>query len=169
MLERNRRFIMLPISEKLLETDPKAIAKILAGGNDRNSSVTINQVRKYYDDFLLLQKKSSYISSDEDFKARILPLVKFSKAKLAYGASRENANLSPEYVKRLNEKIDLIETKECLDNFILFYQALIGYLKFEMKFSSTSTQKTAITKHFKISVINRRGGDKWISKSLRAK
>ena len=121
---------MLELSENLLVTEPETIAKSLANVKFK-SNVTNSQVRKYYDDFLILQKKANI--NPESFKKSILPLIKFAKAKLAYGLSRDNTGLTKDFTNELNKKIDRIETKQCFDNFILFYQALIGYLKYEMK------------------------------------
>ena len=64
---------MLELSENLLVTEPEIIAKSLANVKFK-SNVTNSQVRKYYDDFLILQKKANI--NPESFKKSILPLIK---------------------------------------------------------------------------------------------
>lgn len=120
----------LPLTEKLLKEEPLALARNEAepkrGGSNENTKKT--QIRKFYDDFVLLQKKAD---ASDDFGKSILPLIKFSEAKLAYACAR--GNISDVLRKSLVDYIDKIQTKEDFDNFLLFYQAFIAYYNYELE------------------------------------
>jgi len=132
---------MLPLTKELLSSEPEALAKSLSAQETKKSEqqVTNSQARKFYDDFLLLQKKARRCKDEEEFKEKILPLVAFSKAKLAYAVSR--STIKPSFRDALTAKIDRVETRGCLDNFMMFYQALIAYLKYFFMESSSQQAK----------------------------
>ena len=99
------------LTKELLTTKAEEIAKTLVNNNKDVSGVTKTQIRKFYNDFLVLKSKAD-ICNEDDFKNKILPLIFFSKAKLAYSYGRNQKN---------------IETKADFNNFLKFYEALIGY------------------------------------------
>jgi CRISPR type III-A-associated protein Csm2 len=121
---------MLVLTKELVTTEPENLAKKWSV-HDKNSNqqVSSNQARKFYDDFLLLQKRAKQCKDEQEFKDKILPLVMFSQAKLAYAVGRKT--ITKDFQKTLVEKIKKIENRNDLDTFLLFYQALIAYLKFE--------------------------------------
>jgi|GEM_PF-826139 len=124
---------MIELTEQLLKDEPLKLAKGIVANPPKNASkgdATNSQVRKYYDDFLLLQKKANVKDMDEErFKKEILPLIKFSEAKMAYNVGREV--LSKDFADAINKKIADVESRKDFDHFILFYQAIIAYTKYE--------------------------------------
>lgn len=126
---------MLELTEALLTTEPQEIAKSLTQRSDPTSS----QMRKFYDDLVLLQTKVKNQNMDENqFKKEILPLVKFTRAKMAYNVSR--GVLPKNFLNQIGPKLDLVGTRADFDHFILFYQALIAYTKFQ-EFENAEAQK----------------------------
>jgi len=115
---------MIELSENLLTTVPQQLAKDL-----RLSEATASQIRKFYDDLTLLQMKTKNLNlSEEEFKKKILPLVHFTKAKIAYKVGCKV--VPPSFLKSISPYIEKIETIEDFSNFLLFYQAIIAYTKF---------------------------------------
>ena len=116
------------LTKELLTTKAEEIAKTLVNNNKGDSGVTKTQIRKFYNDFLVLKSKADICcNSEDDFKNKILPLIFFSKAKLAYSYGRNQKNISKDFVQLLDSYIDKIETKADFNNFLKFYEALIGY------------------------------------------
>jgi len=116
---------MIELTEKLLTTEAESLAKDLVGAPKK---VTDTQVRKFYNDFLQLQKRAHSIGEDK-FEKMVLPLVKLGKAKIAYSIGN-NSGLPQIFMTRMAPYIDKIQTMKDFDNFILFYQAVIGYMKY---------------------------------------
>ena len=115
---------MLELTKELLEDEPKKMAETLLSSGSKTTST---QMRKFYDDFLLLKKKMQGLG-DVQFTRDILPLVRFAKAKMAYNVGRQS--LPASFKKEMDGYIDKIETKNDFEHFILFYQALIAYTKY---------------------------------------
>ncbi|MDD3769919.1 MAG: type III-A CRISPR-associated protein Csm2 [Sulfuricurvum sp.] len=80
------------------------------------------QIRKFYDYLLDLQVKSQTASFGE-----ILPFVKMLNSKAAYSQTRGHA--SYEFVQMVNACVKQVNTKEQLDTFKLFFEAVIGFSK----------------------------------------
>lgn len=121
---------MLKLTKELLTSIPEAIAKEAMQNRNRKASST--QIRKFYDDFLLLHTKSHREGfTEKEFNEEILPLIAFSKAKLAYSFGRGIIN--KKFMDEISNRVDAIEELKDFDNFILFYQALIGYTKYYEK------------------------------------
>lgn len=120
---------MLELTKDLLTKEPEEIAKREMESANRGKKASSTQIRKFYDDFLLLHSKAHRDGvTEDDFKKEILPLIAFSKAKLAYSMGRRI--IHENFKNEIEKKVDKIETRKDFDNFILFYQALIGYTKF---------------------------------------
>lgn len=120
---------MLKLTKDLLTTEPENIAKNEMAEAKGLKKASSTQIRKFYDDFLLLHSKAHRDGfTGEDFKNEILPLIAFSKAKLAYSKGR--GTIHKNFKDEIERKVNLIENLQDFDNFILFYQALIGYTKF---------------------------------------
>lgn len=123
---------MLKLTKELLTVEPENIAKKEMLDAKRGAKASSTQIRKFYDDFLLLHAKSHRDGVTENsFQEEILPLIAFSKAKLAYSFGRNI--IHKDFMDEIVKKVDKIETLNDFDNFILFYQALIGYTKFYEK------------------------------------
>lgn len=118
----------IKLTKELLDDEAKNLASVLAIVNG-DKETTSNQIRKFYNDFLLLKAKSDINDDEKYFKEKILPLISFSKAKIYYALGRET--ITPTFANQLTAKISSIETKEDFDNFILFYQAVIGFFTYE--------------------------------------
>lgn len=112
------------LTKSLLTEKAKEAAEKI---NSKDKKASNSQIRKFFDDFVLLQSKSKNLS-EEEFKSNILPLIAFSEAKMAYSVGRKV--LSENFMNLICEKINHIESKKDFDNFMLFYQAVIGYAKF---------------------------------------
>lgn len=130
----------LVLSEKLLITEPEEIAK--------KKCPSDTQIRKFYDDFMLLKQKSDNIyasgkketDKEDEFKNQILPLIKFEKVKMAYSVGRSG---KPEYYtffKEVTEKLSHIENRSDFELFLKFYEAIIAFVKFKSFEESISKQ-----------------------------
>ncbi|HOF14613.1 MAG TPA: type III-A CRISPR-associated protein Csm2 [Spirochaetota bacterium] len=129
---------MIEIDEKYLTTEPEAKAKIF-----KDRGLETSQLRKYYDELKVLEKRG-YGKSNDDFQKQILPMVKFMKAKIAYGAGRKvnNKRLVPvEFKDHMSAQIDKINDFNSLRNFLLHYQAIICYFTFLNEFSQSQQQQ----------------------------
>lgn len=116
----------IKLTKELLDEDAHELAK----GMSTRRKTTFNQIRKFYDDFLLLKEKGNNCNNDE-FSKKIIPLIYFSKAKISYAQGRQDVKIDTEFAKEMKAKIDQIETRDDFENFILFYQAVIGFYKYE--------------------------------------
>lgn len=126
----------IALTKELLSAEPEALAKkITAGGKD-----TSTQIRRFYNDFLILKTKADCLHSEEEFQKNVLPLICFSKAKIAYALGRE-VGLSKDFADAINNKVDQIETRADFDNFINYYQALIGYAKYYENNSASTGER----------------------------
>lgn len=117
---------MLKLTEDLLKKEPEALA--IEFVKQGKAKITSTQIRKFYDDLVLLQSK---VRTGMNFEEKILPLIKMTEAKIAYSVGR--GVLAKLFYDRIFPYIERIQTKEDFDNFILFYQAVIAYMKFEEK------------------------------------
>lgn len=115
---------MLQLTENLLKKEPEELAKLFI----KEGSITSTQIRRYYDDLLILQTKAR-MQDNESFKGKILPLIRMTEAKIAYSVGRKVLNKT--FYDKMSVYLNRIESKEDLENFILFYQAIIAYVKYE--------------------------------------
>ena len=102
-----------------------------------NKEIEKNQLRKFYDDFKVLERKmmGKQNIDDEWFKKELLPYIKFVKSKIAYNAGRNQSGKSNklvpvEYKKYMDEEIDKIEKPDDFKYFLMHYQAIISYYTF---------------------------------------
>ena len=132
----------IKMTKELLTTKPEEIAKRLIsekGKNDKHTTTT--QIRKFYNDFLVLKRKADLVKEDE-FVDKILTLISFSKAKLAYSCGRKT--ITKEFVLEIGKLVDEIESKSDFETFLYFYQALIGYATF---WNNSKDEKDLQKKH----------------------
>ena len=100
-------------------------------GVDKKFGVQNTQMRKFYDKVLELNDKAKKVDEDE-FKEEILPFVKMLNSKVAYASQRSSGGgklVNKAFVDMMNGCISQIETKERLQNFKLFFEAVIGFHK----------------------------------------
>ena len=83
-----------------------------------------NQLRNFYDKVLELYEKSLYT---ENFEEEVLPFVKMLNSKVAYAVNRKVAN--NDFKEMMNDCISQIKTKEDLEVFKYFFEAVIGFYK----------------------------------------
>ena len=83
-----------------------------------------NQLRNFYDKVLELYEKSLYT---ENFKEEVLPFVKMLNSKVAYAVNRGVANNS--FKEMMNDCISQVETREDLEVFKYFFEAVVGFYK----------------------------------------
>ena len=119
---------MLELTEDLLKKEPEKLAKKFIEISKKDGGITSTQIRKFYDDLLLDQKKAK-VQDEETFKKKTLPLIRMTEAKIAYSVGRGVLNKT--FYEDMSEYLRKIERKEDFENFVLFYQALIAYLKYE--------------------------------------
>jgi len=116
---------MLKLTEDLLKKEPEGLAVEFVKHSEKEK-ITSTQIRKFYDDLVLLQSK---VRTGVNFEEKILPLIRMTEAKIAYSVGRRV--LAKLFYDRISQYIQRIQTREDFDNFILFYQAVIAYMKFE--------------------------------------
>ena len=127
----------IKLTKELLTTEPENLAKEIC----KNGKDTSTQIRKFYDDFLILKAKADISKDEDDFKNNILPLICFSKAKIAYAMGRPNVTISKSFSESINKKVDAIETRADFENFLNYYQALIGYVTYYAKVKKEEEQE----------------------------
>ena len=127
-----------------------------------NKRIEKNQLRKFYDDFKVLERKmlEEQEMNDDLFKKELLPYIKFVKSKIAYNAGRKqgrsNDKLVPvEYKKYMDEQIDKIETPDDFKKFLMHYQAIISYYNFISEVERGGNRKDFHS--------NKSGGKRWQS------
>lgn len=87
------------------------------------------QIRKFYDQVLELNNQAT---KSEDFDGEILPFVKMLNSKVAYASTRNSGGaklVNNAFVNMMNKCINQIDTKEKLQIFKLFFEAVIGFHK----------------------------------------
>ncbi|MCX8124489.1 MAG: type III-A CRISPR-associated protein Csm2 [Spirochaetes bacterium] len=120
---------MIQITPEYLTNQAEEKAKLF-----KDRGLESSQIRKYYDELKLQEKRAYEIARNaEEFKTKILPFVKFMKAKIAYGVGRNvgGRRLVPqEFKEHMDAQINKIETFEDLKNFLLHFQAIICYFTY---------------------------------------
>ena len=110
---------------KLFDEDAKEWAEKI--GTDKKTGVQNTQIRKFYDKVLELNEKAKH----EDF-SEILPFVKMLKSKVAYASQRSSGSgklVNSAFVSMMNDCINQVHSKKDLNNFKLFFEALLGFHK----------------------------------------
>ncbi|MDL0089652.1 type III-A CRISPR-associated protein Csm2 [Campylobacter gastrosuis] len=86
------------------------------------SKMTSNQIRNFYDYVLNLNERAN----SEDFD-EILPFVKMLNSKVAYSKGKGNADQN--FVQMIKKCIEQVNTKDDLNVFKLFFEAVLGFYK----------------------------------------
>lgn len=121
----------IPLTKELLTSDAEKLAHCFCkieqpkeGSKQKPKKNSSSQIRKFYDDFVLLKAKADR-ADEEKFKKNILPLIYFSKAKITYSVAR---NLMTEELKnKIIGLIEKVDSKEDFDNFVKLFEAMICY------------------------------------------
>lgn len=95
----------------------------------RNGLNSYTQIRKFYDELLSLQNQiRKYQNTDkkESFET-IKPMIYLVKSKAAYAKGKGNINENLE--KFFMFYIDKITSQEELKHFMLYFEAVLGYLR----------------------------------------
>ncbi|MEJ5362117.1 MAG: type III-A CRISPR-associated protein Csm2 [Spirochaetota bacterium] len=108
-------------------------------------SIDKNQIRKFYDDFKIIERKidENQDANDAWFQKEILPHIKFVKSKIAYSAGRKSNNkflVSREYKEYMDKEIDKIKTISDFKTFLMHYQAIIAYYTYHSEVKDKSYQ-----------------------------
>lgn len=106
------------------------------------SGTTSTQIRKFFDEVLLLREQSKGgDSSEKEAKwARILPFVKMLNAKVAYAYGRGNLK-NDTFVKFIQRGTSQINEVEDLETFSKFFEACIGFHKYEEQLASNKNKR----------------------------
>ncbi|NOX15678.1 MAG: type III-A CRISPR-associated protein Csm2 [Epsilonproteobacteria bacterium] len=91
------------------------------------SGVQNTQIRKFYDKVLELNDKAKHEDIDE-----IIPFVKMLNSKVSYASQRSSGGgklINRAFVQMMNECIKQVNSKESLNTFKLFFEAVIGFHK----------------------------------------
>jgi CRISPR-associated protein Csm2 len=83
------------------------------------------QFRKFYDKVLELNRKARSLD-ENDYKTKINPFVKLLYSKVAYAKERKVAG--DNFEKFMFNSLDKVDSKETLNNFTLFLEAIIGFM-----------------------------------------
>lgn len=144
----------LEMNEDLLLNKPEEIAKSIY----KNKSPSDTQLRKFFDDFMILKKHADAIcsSSDEEknrkFEKEILPLIKFSKIKIAYAVSRCDKREFSSYnnfYTTMEYYIGKIETMSDFVVFLKFYEAIIAFVKYKRALPPEDKDNSKVNKEKK--------------------
>ncbi len=106
---------------KTAESWAKAIGK----------EVKNTQIRNFYDQVLKLYEKSKSLQNSE-FETDLLPFVKMLNSKIAYAKTRKSAGknlINDTFVQMMNSCINQVNSKNDLQTFKLFFEAVIGFHK----------------------------------------
>lgn len=103
---------------ELINKNADNVAKCIQKGSN-----SYTQIRKFYDELLSLQKKAA---NDKDFK-KIQPMIYLVKSKAAYARGKGNINQNLEnffifYIEKITDE-------ETLKYFMLYFEAVLGYLR----------------------------------------
>jgi len=109
---------------EMFSTKAEKIANLINDGSKRPDTST-TQFRKFYDEILKLDEKSTGLSRDE-FEIQVLPFIKMVISKVQYSHTRKNCGKN--FVTLMTESIKKVNNEEELHNFKLFLESIIGFM-----------------------------------------
>jgi len=92
--------------------------------NFKKDPIKTTQMRKFYDQVLL---KYNEVKIDKKEFDEVLPFIKMINSKVEYAYSRELVSKS--FREMMRTSIEQIEDEKKLENFKLFFEAVIGFYK----------------------------------------
>lgn len=112
----------------MINKNADVIAKIIMQGSN-----SYTQVRKFYDELLSLQKQAQENTKNAEIGAfeKVLPMIYLVKSKAAYAKGKKNIN--DNLLDFLVFYIEKIENIEQLKYFMLYFEAILGYLRLYSK------------------------------------
>lgn len=93
------------------------------------------QIRKFYDELVSLQKK---VKNDNDFE-KIQPMIYLVKSKAAYALGRDN--IAEIFYEFITQYVSNIVDKNSLNSFLLYFEAVLGYIKYYNKLMENKNAK----------------------------
>lgn len=112
----------------MINKNADVIAKIIKQGEN-----SYTQVRKFYNELLLLQKQAQGNQNNVDSGEfeKVLPMIYLVKSKAAYARGKKNIN--DNLLSFLVFYIEKIKNIEQLKYFMLYFEAILGYLRLHSK------------------------------------
>ncbi len=112
----------------MINKNADVIAKIIKQGSN-----SYTQVRKFYDELLSLQKQAQGNQNNVDSGEfeKVLPMIYLVKSKAAYARGKKNIN--DNLLSFLVYYIEKIKNIEQLKYFMLYFEAILGYLRLHSK------------------------------------
>jgi CRISPR-associated protein Csm2 len=89
------------------------------------------QIRKFYDYVLEYAEKAKRVDKSE-FTSEILPFIKMLNSKVAYASTRTSGGdkiVNDAFVQMIQECVQAVKEQDDLNNFKLFFEAVIGFHK----------------------------------------
>lgn len=95
---------------------------------NRNPDMTSAQLRRHHNDIKELESRVVAAQQEGQF-ARMLPLIKMVKSKVAYACPKNGRDrkVPQEFRNFIDEAIDAIEDYEDFKAFVLYFDAVVGY------------------------------------------
>ena len=87
--------------------------------------ITTTQYRKFYNKVLELSEKAKSLDESE-FEIKVLPFIKMLNSKVQYSQSR--GHCGHQFTKLMDISIKKVNSKEELQNFKYFLEAIIGFM-----------------------------------------
>lgn len=109
----------------LFDDKAQKMAKAMKIEDKDRSTTSTTQFRKFYEKVDELNEKASSLK-EEEFKIKILPFLMLLKSKVQYSRTRKNCNDA--FVSLMSKSIEKVTSKEELQNFKYFLEAIIGYM-----------------------------------------
>lgn len=110
-------------SKDTFDMHAQEYAHALSDGRKNASS----QLRRFYDEVLMWQQK---VRGDKENMARFLPLIMMLHAKAAYALGR--GHVTEEFLGMIRNCLGQLDAEQpqTLDNFKLFFEAVMGFKKY---------------------------------------
>jgi len=94
-----------------------------------NDSLTSAQLRRFYGEFKILEKKFLHLATepekkDKEFK-KILPLVKMVKSKAEYSLGTKKVPKA--FAEWLKDNVNAIKSPDDFEAFLLHFEAVVGF------------------------------------------
>jgi len=114
----------------LLDAEAYSLANSFVKRNPRDErklidkeSLSSAQMRRFYGKFKLLEKK---VDEEKNFP-KIKPFIKMEKSKAHYAANPSKPKIPKSFKNFLIENIDRIEEKPDFKDFMLHFEAVVGF------------------------------------------
>lgn len=92
----------------------------------RGSRDNYTQIRKYYDELVRIQQQA--VGSNEEGFKKFLPSIYIVAAKASYAISKKA--LTQSFGNFIEKNVKSVNKKEDLNDCIMLFEAVLGYLKF---------------------------------------